>query len=179
MQFDRGAAGVSIPPNEKRRARALLEAYILQEPKRRSIMRVASRSTVVSVAACFIVLAASAAGAYVAFSPATDQRQVQCFTVADRVPESGYGTTVGQAEAGGDGIAMIDDAVSACRDLWEIGLLQRNAETVTRPEDLPPDQLRQFDAPILTGCVLNTGQAGVFPAGPDVCERLGLTQLSR
>lgn len=179
MQPDHGAAGVSMPPNEKRRARALLEAFVLQEPKRRSIMSVATRGTVVSVAACFIVLAASAAGAYVAFGPASDQRQVQCFTVADRVPESGFGTTVAQAEAGGDGIAMIDDAVAACRDLWEIGLLQRDAETVTRPEDLPPDQLRRFDAPVLTGCVLNTGEAGVFPAGPDICEYLGLMQLSR
>lgn len=183
MRTDDESNAVSMPVAQKARARALLGAYVLQDAGASRGRRV-TRGAVVLAITCFLGLGATAAGAYVAFGPASDQRSAMCFTIADRVPEGGdYGTTVAVAQAEGPGgevlgTGLVDDPVAFCRDAWEVGLLRPGALEITHPEALPPGLPRRFEAPQLTACVLNTGQAGVFPAGPEVCGRLGLTSLS-
>lgn len=111
---------------------------------------------------------------------ATVPNTVRCFAVdhttkdykeyADLTPASN-GTTDPQ-----DPSATVHAAVTTCGDMWHIGLLipgNANNTAALRHQDT-----NDFPVPNLLACVLESGEAAVFPSNDaQLCQHLGLAQL--
>jgi hypothetical protein len=131
-----------------------------------------------------LALALTGGTAVILSGPVTDKNQVKCFARAERNGDSFPGTvmtlTAGVKPGGEpahDSRIAIDDALSACSDLWAQHALDANT-----PNGAPgPGQHDPaFSHPVprpLTVCVWD-GAAAVIPGDSKVCAKLGLSEKS-
>jgi hypothetical protein len=137
--------------------------------------RWASRGVVLGVAGA-LVASGGAAAAYVTFAQANDRSVVRCFTVPDPGSEETFsGTDVALVGSPTDDAALIDDALGLCRQLWSDGVIRPGSPNAVGPEP----GVSSYPVPDLTACVLDSGIAGVFPAGVEICDRFGLPRLQQ
>lgn len=127
-------------------------------------------------------LALAAAGSIAAVNlrhdaPAAATGMVRCFSVNHQTDDPHqYTDTSMPASANGpatDPSATAASAVGACSGLWQIGLIQPGAvvpDAASSPGTHP--------VPGLVACVLDGGQAAVFPGDAQTCHALGLPQLT-
>ncbi|MBT2514967.1 hypothetical protein [Arthrobacter sp. ISL-30] len=123
-------------------------------------------------------------GAVVMQLPVTDKSSIACFARAELNGNQFPGTTATLLEGARPGEPAppnpipIEDALTACRDLWAQHILDPDA-----PNGYPHPSLhdRSFSYPVpdpLTVCVLNDGRAAVIPGDEKVCASLGLALKS-
>ncbi|GAA1982984.1 hypothetical protein [Catenulispora subtropica] len=113
--------------------------------------------------------------------PATVPNTVRCFSVDHVTQENRQYTDTAPAAQPGlapqDQSAAVAAAVDACSGLWKIGLLVPGHADNTAA--LAHQETNDFPVPHLVACVLDSGQAAVFPsADGQLCRSLGLSQLS-
>lgn len=167
------------PPRRMGRERRGAVRRLLEEQVRKSTRpwwRRSWQGVVVGGGAATLVLAGSAATAYVAFKPADDQTSVLCYAQADLDVDPIDVTRLAIArdmQAGADeadsGTVPIDDPVSACAQAWRDGLLPSRGD-----RGVQPGAAGRSPVPDLVACTLDEGVSAVFPGDPATCERLGL-----
>lgn len=104
----------------------------------------------------------------IAPAPVTDHSTARCYAkVSNDFSKDFPGTTVAAPLSSENTGGKVVAPISACTAVWtQTGLLQGIPAGDANPPYPPPEHL--------TGCVLPDGTAAVFPAGPDVCQSLGL-----
>jgi hypothetical protein len=144
--------------------------------------------------ACFLVpgaliaLAGSAVAAteVMGSSPASLSDSVRCYS-ADRLNAQYTGTSMTAATRGASltGISStVTSAVNACAGLWASTLVQpgKSGPPTVRPGDrltIPSAKPGQGKVPPLTACVLESGEAAVYPGNDrKLCQNLGLAELA-
>lgn len=127
-------------------------------------------------------LALTAAGSIAAVNlrhdaPAAPTGMVRCFSVSHQTDNPHQYTDTSMAgtatSPAPDPSATATSAVGACSGLWQIGLIQPGAivpDAASSPSTHP--------VPDLVACVLDGGQAAVFPGDAQTCHALGLPQLT-
>lgn len=159
-----------LPPERKAALRDLLVAEISgPRPWWRRSRRLALSSV---IGGTTVVLAGSAAAAYVAFKPATDQYSVVCYS-APQLEDAGKVRVATASQDASDGRsrppARITEPLAECAGLWQVGVLRTGSE---RPAAVRPNA--EADVPALVACTLDDNTAGVFPGDAETCQRLGL-----
>ncbi|MEV7521331.1 hypothetical protein [Streptomyces sp. NPDC091371] len=176
--------------------RLLLEEHLMREirqeqptpdastPPRRSRKRL----VYYAVPGALLALAggALAATTLLGSSPASEPNSVRCFIAADLTAHYNNVSMAEPAEGPppGDISATVSAAVGACAGLWEAGLMPPGsmASPTARPGEplvIPSGTPGQGRVPLLTACVLESGEAAVFPGdGRNLCQNLGLAQLT-
>jgi hypothetical protein len=124
-----------------------------------------------------VALAGGTAAAYVLTQrPVTETSLVHCFSRAElsaagEFPGTSVAVTVPSRHA--DGPAPIEDALAACAQAWQDGLLDPSAPIGAPLPD--PDPRRNAAVPDqLAVCVTPDGAAAVVPGGPAACATLEL-----
>ncbi|MDX2565293.1 hypothetical protein PV371_37555 [Streptomyces sp. TX20-6-3] len=187
------APGTSALPSD---LHLLLEEHLMNEiqhqhstpaasaPPRRSRRRLvylALPTTLVALAG-----GAVAATTLMGSSPASEANSVRCYSAATlNAPYNGMVTTETTPATTRENIsATVTAALNSCAGLWEASLIQPGklgTPTVEPggPLTIPSAAPGQGKVPHLTACVLDSGQAAVFP-GKDrnLCQNLGLAQLT-
>ncbi len=134
------------------------------------------RKAAIGVATALTCAAVAAAGVLVTdqTSP-TNKITVQCHTTTALGDGNDFaGSSLALATATTDVPVPIADAVGACADLWQQGVLQKGVAVTKGPNG------RVNAVPPLVGCVTTAGIAAVFPSSdPRLCSGLGLRGLAR
>ncbi|MFE9500765.1 hypothetical protein [Streptomyces collinus] len=173
----------------------LLEEHLMHEiqhqqrtPAVPAPPRHSRRRLVFAVPTTLIALAggAIAATTLIGSSPASETNSVRCYSAAALSAQYSR-TSVAETTSGtstADISATVAAALNACAGLWEASLVQSGkAGTPTvqpgEPLTIPPATPGQGKVPHLRACVLESGEAAVFP-GTDrnLCQNLGLAQLA-
>lgn len=162
---------------DKRMLQALVVSSAVPDRRRRH------RLTVVAAIAGLGLSGATAAAAYLILTPqrASDRSSARCYgTVSTKTGDAFPGTTVSVAAAEGQPAADTPPlALEACRDLWRRGFLTSKGfaapDVANGPDGLPP---ADKTVPPLVACVLQTGQAAIYPGTAEVCAGLGLPLLA-
>lgn len=155
-------------------ARAELRARLLAEIATQTIQpRRPSRRRFRLLVAGAALAGVSAGGTAIAAhliepAPVTDHSTARCYSkVSNDFGKDFPGTTVAAPISSDNSGGRVVAPISACRAVWtQTGLLQGIPAGEANPPYPPPADL--------TGCVLPDGTAAVFPAGPQVCQSLGL-----
>lgn len=164
-----------LDPARKAAMRELVEYAVATEKARAPRLR----TPVAAGLGVAVALAGGTATAYVLTQrPVTETSLVHCLSRAEMTPAGKFpGTSVAvsvpsdRATAGGP--APIEDAVAACTQAWQDGLLDPDAPIGAPLPD--PDPRRATAVPEqLTVCVTPDGAAAVVPGGPAACAALEL-----
>jgi len=161
-----------LPATRRGVERAQLVALV-----RRPVRSPAGRPLVLAAGGLALAAVTGAAFEYFGSDEVTDRSEVQCHTTVEVARGAEYAGAGVQLRApvevgAGEPSVSIQDAVSACADLWEQGVL--------RPGQNAQDPTGQVEAvPPLTACLTEHGVAAVFPTDQDVCASLGLRGLTR
>jgi hypothetical protein len=161
---------VMLDPARKAAMRSILEEAIATEPPRYARFR-----TPVAVGVgTAVALAGGTATAYVISQrPVTEEALVHCFSRAELTPDGAYpGTAVAVATQNGDAVP-IDDALTACNQLWQDGLLDQDA-AIGAPMPEPATNQDGVAPSPMTVCVMPDGAAAVVPGTANTCNELGL-----
>jgi hypothetical protein len=187
------APGDPALPNDRQ---LLLEDHLMREIQHQQNASAASTSRrrsrrrfVYFVVPGFLLALAGgavAATTLMGSSPASEPNSVRCYSEAELSAEH---SSMGMAEpvsgtSPADISATVSAAINACAGLWESTLLQPGK--VGRPTVQPGEPLiipsatpGQGKVPFLTACVLESGEAAVFPGNErHLCQNLGLAQLA-
>jgi hypothetical protein len=162
---------VSAVPASEVFARATSERPAVRTPDRRHRRRWALVAGIALVAS-----GSFAAAKLLDATPASNPGLVRCYSVATLTDNPRQFTDTAMAAVDGqpapDIAARVNDAVSACAGLWQIGLIQ-NGQIV-------PDAAggNGHAVPPLVACVLPNGVAAVFPGDGQTCRTLGLAPLA-
>lgn len=129
------------------------------------------RSGVTLGAGAVVLATTGAAGAYLAFAPASDTSRVRCYTTANFGSDGDYQGTdaaIANSEPGTSDPVDVTDAVGLCGALWRAGVLVAGQGQPSEPIS------GSRPVPELVACTLPNGVAAVFPGGAGTCERAGL-----
>lgn len=164
-----------LDPARKAAMRELVEYAVATEKHRSPRLRM----PVAAGLGAAVALAGGTAAAFVLTQrPVTETSLVHCFSRAEMTatgefPGTSLAVAVPADRGGSDGPAPIEDALAACMQAWDDGLLDPAA-----PVGAPlPDPGTRRDAPVpeqLTVCVTPDGAAAVIPGGPAACAALEL-----
>ncbi|MET8509673.1 hypothetical protein ABZV60_34435 [Streptomyces sp. NPDC004787] len=186
------APGVpALPPDRQ----LLLEEHLMRETQHQQTPTVPAptrhsrqRLVYLAVPATLTALAGGviAATTLMGSSPASQANSVRCYSAASLSAEYSR-TSITETTAGispADISATVTAAANACAGLWEASLIQPGkAGTPTvqpgGPLTIPPAKPGQGKVPLLRACVLESGEAAVFPSNDrNLCQNLGLAQLA-
>ncbi|MGY0060548.1 hypothetical protein ACWY4P_29080 [Streptomyces sp. LZ34] len=119
-------------------------------------------------------------------SPASEPNSVRCYSAAELSAQYSD-MAVAQPASGtspADISATVSAAINACAGMWESTLIRpgKVGHPTVRPGEpliIPSATPGQGKVPPLTACVLEGGQAAVFPGDErNLCQNLGLARLA-
>jgi hypothetical protein len=162
-------SSATLDPARKAAMRAILEEAVAADAPQRSRFRV---PMAMGVGAAVTLVGGTAAAYVITQSPVTEDALVHCLSRAEMAPDGSYpGSAVAVAAPRGEA-APIDDAIAACAQLWQDGLLDPDAPIgASLPE---PAASRAAVPSPLAVCVTSDGAAAVVPGTANTCAELGL-----
>ncbi|BDZ47443.1 hypothetical protein [Naasia aerilata] len=156
------------PGREERTRRALVQ-YAAAHPRRRRPW--------LFVIPVILVASVLGGGAINLLLPASDRTQVHCFARAEVRQGGGYPEAAIAIGRPNGKAALIKDALKACTQFWETGLLDsEQADGLSRDSTgrTAPDPANAVVPDELTVCVLPGGAPAVVPGPRGVCAGVGL-----
>ena len=168
-----------LTPERRDADEALLRHAVRSAPldRRRRRLRVVAGA---GVAAVVVVGGVAAAGSVLSARDADVRNSARCYSAVSSDFGDGFpGTTVGVAAAPGQSAADVpSQVVELCSSVWAAGVFapggaQASASAGGKSGTLPTDG----PVPVLTACMLPSGEAAVFPGPAGTCGQLGLAPL--